>query len=113
MLMSGNDETCPSQTTFSTFTSNYFNFCLYSKYDHVPIYPFPWLIKMNTPTVTVMLLLLCTLFQLLRNTVLQAILSVAVHEKRAAIKITVDHMEILDADVQQGLVGESGPERLH
>lgn len=69
--------------------------------------------KMNTPIVTVMLVLLCTLFQLLYNNVLQAILSVAVHEKRSAMKITVDQMEILDAGVQQGLVGESGPERLH
>lgn len=45
--------------------------------------------------------LVATLFQLLHNNVPLAILFAALHEKRAIVRATMDHAEILDAGAQQ------------
>lgn len=45
--------------------------------------------------------LAATLFQLLHNNVPLAILFAAMHEKRAIVRATMDHAEVLDAGAQQ------------
>lgn len=50
--------------------------------------------------------------QLLFDNVLQAILFAAMLQRPATVNATADHMEILDAGAQQGLLGECGPERV-
>lgn len=46
------------------------------------------------------------------NDVLPDILFGAMHEKRDTVPATTDHTEILDEVAQQGLLGESSPERV-
>lgn len=51
--------------------------------------------------------LFATVFQLLQSNVLQSVLFVAVHERRATVNAATDPGAVLDAGAQQGLVGES------
>lgn len=53
--------------------------------------------------------LIATPFQLLHNNVLRAILFAAMHEKQAAVNV---NPMIWDVGAQQGLVGESSPEKV-
>lgn len=48
----------------------------------------------------------------MQTNVLPAILFAAMHDKQATVNATADHAELLDVGAQQGLVGESGPERV-